>query len=87
MTTDLPKFQRRPCPGRLVVEVRARVPVDTVNVIDAVAMADGQARGRTKSREEKVVEILGDYARLKLREASLIRALCDDTPQRADNER
>jgi len=67
-------------------ELRPMVPVEVIAVIDAVCIAEGEARGRKKSRDEKVNEILREWAVRKRREATVIANVTRGNPEFADSE-
>lgn len=54
-------------------------------MLDAVCIADGEARGKKKSRDEKINEILKEWAARKTREASVIASVTRGHPQSTDS--
>lgn len=56
------------------VELRGMCPAMTVNVLDAVSLSKGQ------TRTELVNDILGDWAKAKVHEASLVSRVLNGNP-------
>lgn len=74
----LPMFSRPRNPEAASVELRGDCPRLTVEVLDAVANA------RRINRTELVNQILGDWARQQLVEASLVQRVTRGNPEAAD---
>lgn len=65
-------------PERRTAELRGQCPVEILEVLDAVSLA------RDQDRTELVNEILGDWARLRMHEASLINRVKRRNPSVSD---
>jgi hypothetical protein len=83
MTESL--YSRAPNPERLFGEVRPLVPVEVLNVLDAVCISDGEARGRKMSRDEKINQILLEWAIRTKRQASVVMNVTRGNPDFADS--
>jgi hypothetical protein len=60
------------------IELRGMCPAMTVSVLDAVSLSKGQ------TRTELVNEILGDWAKAKVHEASLVSRVLQGNPLPAE---
>lgn len=76
MKTDTPAFARS---EHTTAELRGDCPRITINVLDAVSMA------RDMTRTALVNEILGEWAKKKLHESSLIQRLNSCNPTGAES--
>ena len=81
---ESPLLSRPAKPDRMFGEVRPMVPVEVLSIIDAVCAAEHDAKGKAKSRDELINQILREWAIREARKASLIARVARGNPAWAE---